>query len=88
MSWARGFDSQGREIGYAIRAFCDHRSCNVRIDRGLPFTCGGMVDGGEYGCGNFYCDLHRSTTVTGPATVSLCRDCMKRYEAKYPSEEM
>jgi len=43
MGWARcGKDSNGRPIGYAYAATCDHPGCETEIDRGLSYACGGM----------------------------------------------
>lgn len=56
MGWAVGFDSNwNRDIGYGVPAICDHPKCEVKIDRGLGFVCGGDVRGGEHGCGLFFC---------------------------------
>ena len=46
MGWAFcGHDDQGREIGYSVRAKCDHPGCAADIDRGLGHVCGGMHGG-------------------------------------------
>lgn len=83
MSWARGTNSAGREVGYAIEAHCDHPECRTVIDRGLSYICGSDIEGGDHGCGKFFCDEHRRTTFTGPATVSLCAACLKLYEVAF-----
>ena len=87
MSWARGINAEGREVGYAIAGNCDHPECDAEIDRGLSYICGSQINGGEHGCGKFFCESHRRTTVTGPDTASLCAACMKHYEAAYPNED-
>ena len=87
MSWARGINHEGREVGYAIEAPCDHPECGTVINLGLSYICGSEIHGGEHGCGKFFCDLHRRPTLTGPVTVSLCAACMKFYEAAFPEGE-
>lgn len=43
MGWADcGVDSNGRSIGYAFDAICDHPECSEQIDLGLSYACGGM----------------------------------------------
>jgi len=88
MGWSYGVNSDGREVGYAVQATCDHPECNVAIDRGLSYICGGMMDGGEHGCGKFFCSQHLNVTLTGPATVQLCRRCLREYEREHPDESI
>ena len=71
MGWAHcGEDSDGRPIGYAVEATCDHPGCDERIDRGLSYCCGGM-HGGEAienhdgtafvtTCARYFCPEHRA----------------------------
>lgn len=60
MGWEIGFDHNWkRDIGYGVRAYCDQPGCNVVIDRGLGFVCGGEPYGGDEGCGLFFCGDHR-----------------------------
>jgi len=60
MGWAFcGEDSQGREIGYAIAATCDHPGCNERIDRGLSYACGGEHGVTEWSCERYFCPSPR-----------------------------
>ncbi len=36
MGWSIGYDDNWkRDIGYGVRATCDHPACNAKIDRGL-----------------------------------------------------
>lgn len=58
MSWAYGKNAEGREIGYGVEAICDYAGCSQPIDRGISFVCGGMHDGGDHGCGGYFCDAH------------------------------
>lgn len=59
MGWSLGWDNHWqRDVGYGVPAVCDHPKCNVSIDRGLSFVCGGDIYGGDYGCGLFFCYKH------------------------------
>jgi hypothetical protein len=62
MSWAIGQNEQGRDIGYAVPAYCDFPGCKAEIDRGVAYTCGMAPDGGQHGCGLHFCGAH----LTGP----------------------
>jgi len=70
MSWAIGFDVKwDRDIGYGVPAMCDSPHCNVEIDRGLSYVCGGKPYGGEWGCGLYFCEKHH------PYLHSRCTRC-------------
>jgi len=71
MGWGYGINSEGREVGYSIDATCDHKDCSKEIDRGLAYVCGDMHDGGEYGCGKYFCYDHLTVTKLG----QLCKEC-------------
>lgn len=59
MSWAIGFDSNwDRDIGYGVPAKCDHPECGADIDRGLSYVCGNAPQGGNHGCGLYFCADH------------------------------
>jgi histidinol phosphatase-like PHP family hydrolase len=58
MGWAYGQNADGRDIGYGVEATCDQDGCNAEIDRGLDYVCGSMHDGGEFGCGKYFCHEH------------------------------
>ena len=75
MSWANcGVDQEGRPIGYAVDAECDHPGgCKVKIDRGLSYVCGGMHGGGEEGCGKYFCPEHLH--VNDQKQHALCLRC-------------
>lgn len=70
MGWAQATNAQGRKVGYGVSAKCDAPKCKERIDRGLAYVCGGMHDGGEHGCGKYFCPEH-----LGGRYVSLCAAC-------------
>lgn len=78
MSWSHcGKDSQGRDIGYAHAATCDHPGCEAQIDRGLSYACGGMHGATEHGCEKYFCSQHLEYTVDdGDEFVTVCEPCM------------
>lgn len=75
MSWANcGQDKDGRPIGYAVLAGCDHPGgCDAKIDRGLSYVCGGMHGGGAEGCGKYFCPAHLH--VSDKKQHALCLGC-------------
>lgn len=80
MSWARGKDSRGRDIGYAIEATCDHPGCTAKIDRGLAYKCGGQI--GSFGCcEGYFCEAHRKWHPKGGEDKGrgawVCLECYK-----------
>jgi hypothetical protein len=59
MGWSVGYDSRWqRDIGYGVPAVCDYPDCGEAIDRGLSYVCGDGEEGGEAGCGLYFCGLH------------------------------
>jgi hypothetical protein len=81
MGWSFGINSEGREVGYAIVATCDYKDqdgikCTSVIDRGLAYCCGDMHDGGDYGCGEYFCYDHLNITEKG----QLCEECERRLD--------
>ncbi len=91
MGWSIGYDDNWRrDIGYGVPALCDRPKCSQEIDRGLSYVCGGDVQGGEHGCGLFFCKDHLSITVRKKHLVQLCSRCRRRkdaYAAKPDTEE-
>lgn len=80
MGWANcGEDSQGRPIGYAHEATCDHPECTERIDRGLSYVCGNMHGEDEFSCEKYYCENHRTNyvEVDGDRVERVCDACAK-----------
>lgn len=76
MGWAYcGQDDQGRDIGYAIAATCDHPGCKAEIDRGLAYVCGGMHGGDGIGCGKYFCEEHRTSIWHDGHHVGVCLAC-------------
>jgi len=44
--------------GYGVPAICEHPDCNEKIDRGIPYACGGEPFS-ERGCDRYFCSKHR-----------------------------
>lgn len=92
MGWGYGTNNEGREVGYSVEATCDQDGCEVEIDRGLGYVCGGMHDAGfEVGCGRYFCHNGHLvyTGVDDPDTgedrspgVQLCLSCAAQWEAE------
>ena len=85
MGWAYGTNNQGREIGYGVEATCDDGGCEAKIDRGVSYVCGGEHDGGEKGCGRYFCGDHLSYGLVGrgiyqPYGAQLCDECAASYD--------
>jgi hypothetical protein len=79
-----GENAQGRPVGYGVSpVFCDVFGCLEVIDRGLSYCCGGMHDGGDFGCGGYFCSQHTaSLTPDG----ELCGPCSEWYWETHCSE--
>lgn len=74
MGWGYGINALGREVGYTVAAICDEPECAAEIDRGLAYICGSAIDGGDYGCGGFFCERH--LTYGRQRCASFCRRCL------------
>ena len=79
MSWSNcGEDKQGRKIGYAHEATCDHDGCKSIIDRGLSYACGGEHGETERGCEKYFCSEHLDNCVEDDGDFwRVCDDCAK-----------
>lgn len=77
MSWSHcGNDSEGRPIGYAHAATCDHPGCEAKIDRGLSFACGGMHGQDEVSCEKYFCEEHLAYTLDSNDHLHrICAEC-------------
>ena len=85
MGWAGPMpNAEGRMVGYAVPAVCDLDGCEEKIDRGLAYVCGGMHDGGEFGCGKYFCPTHMFMGVALPE--QMCEQCATRYDEEHPDE--
>lgn len=71
----------GQLMGYGIVCKCHKRGCKARIDRGLAYVCGDMHEGGEFGCGYYFCGDHRCYVGqdSNGSCVTLCAKCADRY---------
>jgi hypothetical protein len=73
-------------VGYAVEATCDLDDCEEKIDRGLAYVCGGMHDGDEFGCGQYFCPQHLfytrlwSSTQNEEVFPQLCGSCSAQVE--------
>lgn len=65
----------GKEMGYAIEGVCSEKGCKEKIDHGLSYVCGGMHEGGEHGCGDYFCERHLKVHWCGMSSCSLCHRC-------------
>jgi len=76
MGWSVGYDDNWkRDIGYGVPSICDHPGCQVAIDRGLSFVCGGDPYGGEHGCGLYFCREHLTYAGDCRDNAQLCKHC-------------
>ena len=63
-------------MGYAYGGICMDDLCTEEIDHGLAYVCGGMHEGGEAGCGRYFCRNHLYPGL--PA--QLCEECLDTEE--------
>lgn len=88
MGWSIGYDTNWkRDIGYGVPAFCDHPTCDRKIDRGLGCVCGEAPYGGEHGCGLYFCGTHLRFYSRGRGedaeSVMLCPKCGRYDHSPY-----
>lgn len=88
IGWARGIRN-GREVGYAIEAKCDHPDCDADIDRGVSYMCGGPAFSDE-GCEGYFCEKHLYAIdpIGDEHTTHLCRPCFVAYIETYATTAM
>lgn len=84
MGWGYGINNEGREIGYGVKATCDEDGCEEDIDRGVSYVCGGEHDGGEDGCGGYFCESHLFHAMPPDGRRQLCNAC---FDAKHEGED-
>lgn len=73
MGWGTGQNKSGREVGYLVKSPCDEAGCATEIPLGVESACGGMHDGGDHGCGGYFCEKH--LRYHDDLEVSLCAKC-------------
>lgn len=78
MSWAFGQNSQGKTIGYSVRAVCEHPGCEKQIDRGLSFACGGEHEDDYFCCDGYFCGEHLRSVerADNGESIGVCESCM------------
>ena len=76
MSWSVGYDTRWqRDIGCGVPSICDHPGCGAEIHRGLSYVCcDGHPEGGDRGCGLYFCEDHQHATE---AHYQLCGRCLR-----------
>ncbi|SDP39355.1 hypothetical protein SAMN04488061_2832 [Filomicrobium insigne] len=88
MGWSIGWDSNWqRDIGYGVPCTCDHPDCSEEIDRGLAHVCGGEPNGGDDGCGLFFCCAHLYLGVEGKER-QVCERCAAGGEPFEPKPDV
>jgi len=70
----------GEEMGYCVQGECHADGCVNLIDHGLGNVCGGEHEGGEHGCGYYFCTDHLYLSDTPSGTGWLCRQCRDKAE--------
>ena len=87
MGWANcGTDSEGRSIGYAHPATCDHPGCDAQIHRGLAYACGDMHGENAFYCEKYFCDKHQYFIKWEGEYHTVCKDCEQFWREEYPQE--
>ena len=85
MGWGYGGvnPKTGEEMGYNVGGVCHHDGCPEKIDHGLAHVCGGMHEGGDHGCGYYFCGAHL-TILRGE---QFCMACASKYAEACPEDE-
>ena len=80
-------ETTGDMMGYLHKGKCAQDGCKVEIDHGLDYVCGGMHEGGNYGCGRYFCLKHLTYVnipeefLTGiKAYVQVCLSCAEELD--------
>ncbi len=86
MGYAHYVLADGREAGYGVPDVCNVDGCDEKIDRGLAYLCGEVGDGGEHGCGRYFCYAHLSYVVARDGLFvdppdQLCSACVAAWDA-------
>lgn len=90
MGWGSGI-VRGREVGYLIPDICNAPNCEVPINRGLAYACGGHYgvfggpDGEQPGCGDYFCYEH--LLFHRAARDFICSRCFDELEEFTGDEE-
>lgn len=70
----------GDKMGYAHSGVCAQEGCDEKIDHGLAYVCGDMHEGGEHGCGRYFCYSHLFFASRSPRE-QLCEACVEALKA-------
>jgi len=66
-------DEHKRWVGYGVVAYCDHKGCIEKIDRGLGYACTenhfGMNDAS---CGRYFCQAHTMYDYDEKTDEQIC----------------
>lgn len=85
----------GDMMGYCYPGVCSQSGCLKEINHGLSYVCGGMHEGGDSGCGLYFCDKHLSiyeeiyddeldiNIFIGGPSERLCEECVKYFRKEY-----
>ena len=80
MGWGYGVLSDGRDVGYRVKAVCEQEGCDEKIDRGLAHLCGRMHgDSDDDGCGHYFCGSH---LFFGQGSNQKCATCYDEAESR------
>ncbi len=94
MGYAHYVLGDGREAGYGVADVCNVDGCDEKIDRGLAYLCGDVGDGGEHGCGRYFCYTHlfyalRHDEADAAQPPQLCPGCLEKWtQAGHPDEDV
>ena len=64
---------EGKGVGYNVDAVCEQPGCNIKIHRGLAYSCGDEIGSGYGFCNGFFCEKHLYMLGFGNAPV--CQNC-------------
>lgn len=70
----------GDEMGYGVAGVCAQHGCGKEIDHGLSYVCGSMHEGGDHGCGRYFCEGHLIICEVSEDVTQLCEECSKQVE--------
>lgn len=76
MGWSYAIVN-GKEIGYSVKATCDHPGCDAVINRGVDYACGDMHGAGSVSCDGYFCGKHKlgEAVDKGGHRVWTCENC-------------
>lgn len=83
-------NDRGRDIGYGVPAACDQPGCGERIDRGINYRCGGILNlHDQAGCGLFFCHDHLQCPHSDSTEVAwVCARCSEGLDPFEPTADL